>query len=108
MVTCLFCRVLSDDAGVSAGVSLPNRPQIDPLAADLAATLLILAVLCWRAPASAFGGAPEERTGEGGKTVVSEAGQRGGSIGARRGDRGVGSHRKAQRTAGADAKSGSC
>lgn len=25
---------------VSAGVSLPNRPQIDPLAADLAATLL--------------------------------------------------------------------
>ncbi|KAL7908318.1 hypothetical protein GGI35DRAFT_481021 [Trichoderma velutinum] len=37
MVTCLFCRVLSGDAGVSAGVSLPNRPQIDPLAADLAA-----------------------------------------------------------------------
>lgn len=25
---------------VSAGVSLPNRPQIDPLAAELAATLL--------------------------------------------------------------------
>lgn len=69
---------------VSAGVSLPNRPQIDPLAADLAATLLtglILAVLCWRAPASAFGGAPEEQ-------LERESGRergrpKGGSIGAR-------------------------